>query len=70
MVRGEYKLFVKDSRSYLGTASNSDHRLVMAKLNITWKWKTPKKEIRQKINIEELKDAEISREYQNHIKNQ
>ncbi len=57
-VRNEQRLFVKDSRSYMGTTTHSDHRLVMAKMNINWHWKTPKKTNTKKINIERLNDRD------------
>ncbi len=53
----------------MGTTTHSDHRLVMAKMNINWHWKTSKKTKTKKINIERLKDIETRIKYQQNVEN-
>ncbi len=55
LVRNYHRIFVEDSRSYAGTQTFSDHRLVMAKFNINWQRKTPGKVLSHKFDIEKLK---------------
>ena len=57
---------VYDSRSLSGTNTNSDHRIVIAK--IVAKLPAPKyKKIDAKINFERLQDLEISKQYKNTV---
>ncbi len=69
LIRNEHRLFVKDSRSYMGTTTHSDHRLVMANMNINWHWKTRKKTNTKEINIERLNDIETRTKYQQNVEN-
>ncbi len=41
----------------------------MAKMNISWDWKTPKKTNTKKINIERLKYIETRIKYQQNVEN-
>ncbi len=41
LVQNEYRVFVNDARSYNGKMKDSDHRIVLAKMNIDWHKKTP-----------------------------
>ncbi len=68
IVRNYHKIFINDSRSYAGTASFSDHRLVMAKYNINWQRKTPGKVTTRKYDIEKLKLPEYRVKYQDKVK--
>ena len=67
MVRQEHRLFLNDARSYSGTTTFSDHRLVLAKLNLNWYRKTVKKSRTRKIDFSKLNDAEQRRMYQDSV---
>ena len=67
MVRREHRIFITDSRSYSGTTKFSDHRLVMAKFNINWQWKTPKKVTSKKYDTMQLKNPETRQIYQDKV---
>ncbi len=68
LVRNYHQIFIQDSRSYAGTMSYSDHRLVMMKMKIDWRRKTPGKVNTKKYDIEKLKRPEFKEKYQNRVK--
>lgn len=63
IVRKEHMIFVNDARSYSGTNANSDHRLVMAKLNINWNKKITKHTRCRKIDFDKLRNTDTRQKY-------
>ena len=65
LVRRNHRIFVNDSRSYSGTTTHSDHKIVIADMEINWHMKTP--DIKSKTNkqtaVEKLHEEKYSTEY-------
>lgn len=38
LLQNKFRTFIQNSRSYSGTITNTDHRLVVTTLKITWRW--------------------------------
>ena len=62
MVKRRYRNCVKDCRTYPGADINSDHSLLISKLNIRLK-KTEKKKIKDQLDLEMLKQENIQQKY-------
>ena len=48
MMIDQYKIFAQDARTYSGTKTDSDHRLVMLKIKMNWHKMTPSKKNKTK----------------------
>ena len=66
MIRNSKSLIVKGSRSYGGMQTKSDHRPVIAKINIKWKYIQHQKRL-QKINFELFRDQNNINAYNNTV---
>ena len=68
LARKEHRIFIQDSRSYSGTETFSDHRMVILKMKINWKIITPRTTSKKQIDIQKLQDPEIRKKYSEEIK--
>lgn len=69
ITRREHRPFIQDSRSYGGTQTNTDHKMVKMVMKIEWyklKQKKPKKEA--KIDIKAFSDRERREKYKVNVK--
>ena len=66
MMWKKHRIFLEDARSCNGIETNTDHRLVKAKLNIKW-YKIKTKPNMSKLNVEKLKNPEQRSEYHKRI---
>ena len=68
LTRRKHMCFVEDSRSYGGTTTSSDHKMVISKLKLKW-WKMRKMITKTfKTNIQSLAFKEKQQQYNNAVK--
>lgn len=67
-VRDFSRLQVLDSRSYGGTRTHSDHKMVVAKVNLKWKPTKFSKTKTRKINYDGFSDQNNQKKYQEELK--
>ena len=63
LVRKKHKSMLTNSRTYSGINTNSDHRLVMTKMNVKWSKAYKNKQNEEMINMEQLKNEENKKKY-------
>ena len=67
LVRKKHKSMLTNSRTYSGINTNSDHRLVMTKMNVQWSKAYKNKQNEEIINMEKLKNEENKKKYQEEV---
>ena len=67
LVRKQHKRMLTNSRSYSGTSTNSDHRLVMTKMNVKWSKAYKNRKNDETINIDKLKNDENKQKYREEV---
>ena len=67
LVRKKHKSMLTNSRTYSGINTNSDHRLVMTKMNVKWSKAYKNKQNEEIINMEQLKNEENKKKYQEEV---
>ena len=67
IVRQQHKLLIKNSRSYSGTNTFTDHRLVKTEIIAKWH-KLKKTNTRRYLAIDRLRDNELSKKYHDNVK--
>ena len=65
--RNQHRRFITDARSYSGTTTGTDHRLVIMKTNFQRKKMRHFKKVENKLHIQKLNYKEYQKQYQNKV---